>query len=488
MARTPSLLRARILFCAVAILHFTQASVAATADVPQSLWGRFVDSFVVNLGPLAIATIAVILGYVQLRNKVKFDKERFDAEAQDRKAKQQFDKQKFEAEAEDREALRRFRTTEYLRFSETSREIANSVAKNLQSDPDWARQALESAKILPYQDTIFGERSRHFQAEKQELAKQFTRYLLARCQKFADDERDVFLLIDSGTTLFPFFDHIAKLVANCRSRGENWVDRLHIVTNNLPGFEQLMKSGKRAPSDRHSRLAIQCRLLGGEALPEFAAVAGAKTLASIRSLRSEPGVVEPIFISLIVGNWIRLSETQPQVPIPMVSDTDHHDVKKALMEISDEIYVVSPLGKVFVNQNVADINAAFKAGVRTVDVRSYRPYGDLDISTDIAAKVRLITTKRADLVRLLFTHSVKIESALTMHALVKDSVFATLPLASVPHLSFPFSPVGASTDRHFAEFETEFPHEYTRNEEVLRMFVAEGSDWWREIKNWITHE
>jgi hypothetical protein len=48
--------------------------------------------------------------------------------------------------------------------------LANHLAEKLIADPHWAYLALEAAKLLPYKDTLFDERTQHFRQEKQELA------------------------------------------------------------------------------------------------------------------------------------------------------------------------------------------------------------------------------------------------------------------------------------------------------------------------------
>src|ERR1700678_4225043 len=116
-------------FCvALVVMQCAQipSALAAIACQHPSLWDSFIGSLVSNFGTLLVATIAVALGYTELRSRLIFDK------------------RKFEADENDRTAMQRFRTVELSRFSETSKEIGETVSKGLANNPDWARQALEA--------------------------------------------------------------------------------------------------------------------------------------------------------------------------------------------------------------------------------------------------------------------------------------------------------------------------------------------------------
>ena len=225
------------------------------------------------------------------------------------------------------------------------------------NDPSWAHRALEAAKLLPYKDTLFGERTQHFKEEKEELATRFTPHLIKRCEALIEEgRRHVYLLIDAGTTLYPFFRIIGQETSKLWQRGEKWLEYLHLATNNLPGVEQLMLTGRQTQYGRYSKLAIEdCQLLPGVPLPIFASVAGEQTNEAILNLRRQALAKgdsdQPVFISLVVGNWIRIRRTTPRCPVPMARGIEHLKVKDTLIHIADEIFVISPLGKIFVNQS-----------------------------------------------------------------------------------------------------------------------------------------
>jgi hypothetical protein len=275
--RRISFLATLIVFAQLFIIVPSSASVQPEVPTAPMLhwWQILLQDFFYHFGAFFIAIVAVILGYVELRNirivqkeKNEEDRRRFEAEMEERKMRLDLDAKRFEAEQKDREQLARIRDQEYRRLSQPAVELAKHVARLLGNDAHWAQSAMEAAKLLPFSSTVFGERSQHFQLEKQELAHRFSPYILKRCETLTANGNHVFLFIDAGSTLYPFFDIIGREAVKLCQRGEKWLERLHLVTNNLPGVEQIMRAGKRTPGDRYSKLAIEhCHILPGVPVP-----------------------------------------------------------------------------------------------------------------------------------------------------------------------------------------------------------------------------
>jgi hypothetical protein len=434
-----------------------------------------IQGFFEHLGALFIATIAGVLAYVELKAHRRTAEKRLEFEEENARTRIALEKNRFDAEATEREKLARFRAQESDRFRDSGKEIAHHVAQILTAEPNWAHHALEAAKLLPFSNTLFGERMQHFGAEKEEIAKQFMPYLLRRCEVLAESGRHVVLLIDAGTTLYPFFDILGKETMKRFQQGEGWLQRFHLATNNLPGIEQLIRTGKRAPWDRYSKLAIEdCLLLPGIPLPIFAAVAGDETEDAIRRLRekhlSALGKEEVTFVALVVGNWVRIRRTAPPCPIPMARGIEHLGVKQTLVECADEVFVVSPLGKIFVGYSNEKINSALDFGPGLPDPDRI-PYREVNIGDEQAPKVKLVTTKRAE-GRLLHRHSNWVEATLVVGAKERLSAsvedFARAPIEQAPNLLFPF---GALPQSGTEEFLVEFPHAHARERrDLLAMF------------------
>lgn len=312
------------------------------------------------------------------------------------------------------------------------------------NDPSWAHRALEAAKLLPYKDTLFGERTQHFKEEKEELATRFTPHLIKRCETLIEEgRRHVYLLIDAGTTLYPFFRIIGQETSKLWQRGEKWLKYLHLATNNLPGVEQLMLTGRQTQYGRYSKLAIEdCQLLPGVPLPIFASVAGEETNEAILNLRKKAQAKgdsdQPVFISLVVGNWIRIRRTKPRCPVPMARGIEHLKVKDTLIHIADEIFVISPLGKIFVSQSNEDVNKALGFDSTSTDPEK-SSYDEIQINNELAPRVKLISTTRQPH-RLLHRHSNRLEDAFEegFKNEIDEDLFAKSKIEELPHLLFPF--------------------------------------------------
>ncbi len=453
----------------VLVLALTATPILAL-ESGVSISERVLSPIYQNLGHLILTGLAIWLAYRALRG----DKEL-------RKRQLEFEQHKFEVTETERRELAKFREQEYKRFAQPAADLAEHLANKLIEDPHWAYRALEAAKLLPYRDTLFDERTRHFQDEKQELATRFTPYLLSRCKHLIlQENRDVWLLIDAGTTLYPFFEIIGKETAKLAQKGEAWLSHIHLATNNLPGIEQIIKSGRRTPWDRYSKLAIEnCILLPGIPIPIFAAVAGNLTNQAICDLRKNPSAFtrgtgsrsSPVFIALVVGNWIRIRLDQPRCPIPMARGAEHRAVKQQFIDNADEIFVVSPLGKVFVDASNDEVNQAlgFKAESNEAETASY---ADVEIDEQKAKLTKLVTTTRSES-QTLYRHSCRVEDALTggKESLLDEDQFASRPIEELSHTFFAFhKPRNPKPD----EFSIEFPHYHTRtNKAFLKMFSAE---------------
>ncbi len=418
-----------------------------------------------NIGGFLIALIAVILGYWAIRANARIEQQKLD-----------FEKKKLRAEEQEREKLSNFREQEYRRFSQPATDLSEHIARQLVADPSWAHRALEAAKLLPYKDTLFGERSQHFKEEKEELAARFTPLLIKRCETLIEeDRRHVYLLVDAGTTLYPFFRIIGQETSKLWQRGEKWLEYLHLATNNLPGVEQLMQTGRRTQYGRYSKLAIEdCQLLPGVPLPIFASVAGEQTNEAIRKLRNqalaEPNRDKPVFISLVVGNWIRIRRTKPNCPVPMARGKEHLAVKETLIHNADEVFVISPLGKIFVKQSKEEVNDALGFDPSSTDPER-SSYNEVTIDNKLAQRVKLVSTTRQPL-RILHRHSNSVEDSFDeFRNEIDEESFVKTTIEELPHLLFPFNKL---PNNRYGEFEIEFPHYHSRTKQkFLKMFSVE---------------
>ena len=386
-------------------------------------------------------------------------------------------REKFEAERLDREERLKMLREEAESLSALSSRLGKSISQQLTSDTRWASQAMERAKLGAYGKTLFGERVGHFYDEKHQLAEQFVPLLFDRCRHIlaefesqrASDEpiTPITVFVDSGTTLYPFFTEFGRAAVRAHENGETWIQQVQLVTNNLPGVEMLMDYGRRNPNNRYSELAIQCHLLPGSPLPIYSAVTGPAAVHGVKVLRR----LRPRnhFIALVTGNWIRLDNAL-RYPVPLARGEGHIELKQAFIGAADEIYVVTPLGKIFVEWNADEINEAlgFRSKSRDPDKQ---PYAELHIPPSVAHRMRLVTTTRSD-GRLLSPLSHAVVASVgclpdDMHQETYRRRFVEAAAGTPHHVFFPFSQL---PDNDYEELQTEFPHRLTRRSDIREKY------------------
>jgi hypothetical protein len=352
-------------------------------------------------------------------------------------------------------------------------QIAADIVTELKRDVRWATEALEQAKLMPPVQSVFAERLSQFREEKEYLAEQFVPLLLQRCRVFAESGKQVYLIVDSGTTFRPFLGKLGQVAVNCRVNGEQWLDNINIVTNNLPGVATLFETGRLNPNSRYSALAVNCQLLPGVPLPVYSAVAGEETNEALQRLRSKAGD-NAVFIGLVTGNWIRLRGTVPICPVPLARGRGHREFKQKLIDNSDEVYAVAPLGKIFIGVQPEDVNKAlgFSAAYQDPD---RQPYDEVEITNDKAAFVKIVTTYRgpgyvlSELSTRVRAYTDSLDAQNIAYHLKR---FSKASVLDIPHILFPFNKLPQDW---FLQIETEFPRNHTRNDTFMRQFFFAGT-------------
>jgi hypothetical protein len=370
---------------------------------------------------------------------------------------------KFDEERRTREEHRKLIEQEARSLQGVSAQLGKTIVAQLNANTQWASEALERAKLGPFSKTLFGERVGHFYDEKQFLAENFLPLLLSRCQKIVESGREVYLLIDSGTTLYPLFSKLGPgAIALCNEKQE-WIKQVEVVTNNLPGVVALMDTGRLNPMYRFSPLAIRCQLLPGVPLPIYSAVLGEKAETAMKTLKDQADSAKHYFIGLTTGNWIRVRRTGQACPVPLARGEGHLKFKQMLIDCSNEVYVVSPLGKVFVNTSLDDLNNAMGFNKNSSDPDK-KPYEEVNIVEEKAKAVKLVYTVR-DVGYALSRHSDFVQSVLGGDDADGQQSGSALPGAE--HHPLPFTP---HAKKWYEQIETEFPHRYTRAAEFRRRF------------------
>ncbi len=364
------------------------------------------------------------------------------------------------------------------RYRTTAFALGGEIAAALSSNPTWAIDALANARISGGAYSVFGDRISHFQGEKRFLADSICRLVELRSNELLDNDKadGVILVVDSGTTLFPFFEQLGKLCVEESDRSAGWVHRLLVVTNNIPGIESLIRYGRTKGGSGHESLAVSCMVLPGTPLPAYAAIVGEDAEAVLKSLHQTrasylTGLTKTHenfrwhVIGLTTGNWIVVRDG---VVRPLARGEGHLDFKQALIDAADEVYVVGPLGKIFLNVETDEINDAlhYSSDAKSPNRRAYQ---EVPLS-NAEGKTKLVTTCRRGRF-ILQPHSMQLTGALGDPNNITDDVDAryrqTTRVQDLPHIVIPYERL---TSDLAEQVEIEFPHSGTRKKPFLARF------------------
>lgn len=255
----------------------------------------------------------------------------------------------------------------YTKVYKMTDEISSSISEKLIDNPTWLDKFMDQTGVT-YRASVYGKRIGHFYYEKKLIAEKavekIEEYLL---EKNKDKFDKLCLLIDSGTTLYPVFQEIAKKV---QANKELWKDRVFIVTNNIPGLQYFMKYAKEDINDDYSEIIINCYIIPGKPLAVYSAITGQSSEHWLKSLG--PGLIEDWsndqkihVIGFVTGNYFARCKDQYGKPSfhPAARGEGHIEVKKAMVEKSQEIFLLAPLMKFsFANINILNEVNGFTVG------------------------------------------------------------------------------------------------------------------------------
>ncbi len=324
-------------------------------------------------------------------------------------------------------------------------------------------KALKLSRIHASDNSVFSTRLEHYAEEKEYLAEQFVPLLLERCKVQIEHARKVFLVIDSGTTLLPVFEHLGRQTA--MHKDETWLTNLTIVTNSLSGVMELMNYGRINPGDEYSNLAVTTQLLPGAPIPIYEAVTGDETNSALSALREH--AEGAYFIGLLSGNWIRFRRKEPVCPVPLARGKGHQPYKQCMVANSDEIYVIAPLGKIFFDVPPDAINDTPGLGDW-----NHNPYKEVEIYDDKPSVVKIVSTYREKTGSLLHVHGEMAKERLRADLAFSPAEIKQLPEKIAQHGKIPniFYPYDLVHDDLNYQLRTEFPHSNTRKRKLLSDF------------------
>jgi hypothetical protein len=338
--------------------------------------------------------------------------------------------------------------------------LVAAVTETLRRDVTWAKHAINAASLSIPRESVYYARIGHFHAEKKALAESFVPWLLERINYHIELGKKVILLVESGTTLKALFDELGPRLSKIKL--DSWRGRVEIITNNFPGAESYEAHGRESGSESLDTNAgkisdiIPCHLVPGRVLGEYEAVVGPEALDY---LTAKTTTSDAVLIGVVVGNWVML-DGSPLRPIPLARGWGHRELKEAVIRASHEVYLISPLCKIFLRA-LKEFNADFV-------VPPDEEYRLVDVPTP--SRFKLVTTFRGLRTSIVQGHSKTVRRSLCGEQGREDTydAFVTRQIEDIPHLFFRFDEHSESSEE--SQKHAEFPHDKTRTEEFLTRY------------------
>ena len=209
--------------------------------------------------------------------------------------------------------------------------LVNAVAEQLRSRPDWADTTIRTLSLLDPVVSIYMQRVHNFYQEKKALAEKFVPWLVQRILHHSR-EREVCLVVESGTTLKAVMDALGPALQAGLAKDPTATKPIQIITNNFPGAESYEAFASKADlNGQKVAQRIPCDVVPGRALWEYSAIVGDKAEAYLRERCAETRDRQGIRIGLTVGIWVMLEE-QPMAPKPLAKGEHHQRFKEVVLE------------------------------------------------------------------------------------------------------------------------------------------------------------
>lgn len=280
-------------------------------------------------------------------------------------------------------------------------------------------------------ESVFGERMGHFAHEKESLCDVLAALLAIRAEALiTEHHKNVIIIVDSGTTLYPFFERFSRRIVqqavqdSAAGDARWWGRQVRIVTNSIAGIESLILHGRSSTEDRYSEIVCNAEIVPGTPLAVYSAAVGPLALKHIDRLtdkaieRDVPSRRKLLddqrdshVIALTTGNYIFIKENDG-VPVPIARGEGHKEFKSAICGKANEVYVVGPLGKYLLEKQHVNIDG-FNNDLHFAANHWWhnrRPYETVDMSS--TSNIHVVTTYRTAPDQVFFAHSNAVEARL----------------------------------------------------------------------------
>jgi hypothetical protein len=236
---------------------------------------------------------------------------------------------------------------------------------------------------IPWHETLYSSRQRHFVREKRILAQTVVERILPSVidrVRPSHPDSPILIILDSGTTITPIFEEIMRHGVRSSS-GMLPRDKVRLATNNVAGIDVVQRMAQEFLTEE------EFTLLGGTPLGTYRATTGPTTLST---LRSQLEMHKKRSIGIVTANWLLVGQEHNMLAL-CARGRGHADFKKLIVEEVEYLIVVSPLGKIFCIDSVERIGQLMRGR------EAHRPQDEYQrVSIDRPReRTILVSTRRA---------------------------------------------------------------------------------------------
>ncbi|MCP4113875.1 MAG: hypothetical protein GY737_00440 [Desulfobacteraceae bacterium] len=202
-----------------------------------------------------------------------------------------------------------------------------------------------------FQNNQYLERKRHFAEEKEKLAEVLVKETLPQLFKTIHEEstkvKKIILVLDSGTTITPIFKHLMCTGVECTEKTFEYA----IYKNNLAGIDEIHQIRPEFCQIKERDFNI----IGGLPLNTYRATTGRATQNFLETIWENEKNETVVTIGIITANWFLAGMGLKNLSI-CAKGVGHFKFKKNVIDNSDYVILISPLGKILPQEDENVLN------------------------------------------------------------------------------------------------------------------------------------
>ena len=301
---------------------------------------------------------------------------------------------------------------------------------------------------VPWRETQYHRREKHFVEEKAKLASIFVEETLpALCDEIQEkyENPKIRVILDSGTTITPVFEQLVR-----KGIASEITIEPEIYTNNLAGIIEIEKLDHLLDNKLKEE---DFMLIGGNPLSRYRATTGAITEETLKNLFTENKLdgQQIVTVGVLTANWLLSGPGQSKISL-CARGRGHPQFKDEIVKSATYLVIISPLGKILQLGDVERLNELLPEE-ETLLRGPGKEYSAIEIPATKKETAFLLTTSRPDP-----SDSPLVFSSKSLHG-KSDSYRGNFRLRSeCPE----YSPPGGKNE----VLQTDLPHSWTRKSDI----------------------